>query len=188
MLSLIFGVVMLAGIVTSFILFMNLISTRNDLSEKNKINSTLNHELDSINTELNLMIAAKAIADSIRNAELLSLVPVQQAAAAEEIMKKSENANFNIGINYKSSAKTTFETSKKFLEDHGYSIYYDKIDNRPSSNIIIYYSENSKSKAESLAEELSSNTEQSFTSTKGLNPGSITNSQVSKTLLIHIAN
>lgn len=184
-LSIVFMVLMLAGLVATFWLFFELKNSKarnqildENLAEKNKVLEEKLEEVANLNDYLKIeQQKYTMLKDSVDE------ICPELSQIKEEI---DNQAGFSIGINYKSTNK--LESIKSYIEGKGFEIYYSKQDSDVHTSFVLYYSEEIRSVAEAVAKELSSLTSLNFMPLKGRTPESITDSNLNKTLLIHVNN
>ena len=182
-LSIVFMVLMILGLISTFWLFFELKNSQaqnqvldTNLAEKNK---ELEAKLEEV-ANLNDYLAIEQQKYDMLKDSVDRLCP-----ELTQIKEEIDNATgYSIGINYKSSSG--LEGVQKYIEDKGYEIYYAKQDPDVRSSFVLYYAPEIKGDAEKIATELSSLTKLNFTPLAGKTPGSITSSNLNKTILIHI--
>lgn len=174
---------MLAGLVATIVLAYRLQISEagrkdcnEDLEDKNKVLEEQLAEMTNLNDLLEI--------EQGKYEQLKDSVDIV-CPSLSQIKDKIDNPNtLSIGLNYKSTAQISMV--KEYLNNLGYEIYYEKQDSNVKKSFVLYYDNTIKENAEKIASDLKNKTSLDFSAIKGLSPGSISNSDINKTIIIHI--
>ncbi len=182
-LSIIFMVLMIAGLISTFILTFQLIKTEKVVTSQQEQLKKSNDSLQFVVTELeesrNYLELQKGM-----NQKLIDSVNLI-CPSLSQIQNAIEN-ELSIGLNYKSTNK--LGAIVEYIDNLKYEIYYEKKDPSVSKSFVLYYNNEIKEAAEKIATDLKNKTGFDFMPLKGQSPESIKNANTSKTIIIHVNN
>ena len=174
-LSVVFLLLMIIGIISSFYLFFQLNRTNESLARTER--ELMNHQ----NNSETRTQEQQAIIDSLVSVvdSLLSRFSIEDEGFLEQkesLENKSRHVNFFVGLYALVSNRTSFDTSLSFLHKEGYTVIANEVlSRRPEwlapNSTVFYYDPATETLANEIAENLSAVTRLEFQVSKGAGLG-----------------